>query len=66
MTGLVSDVLTYSSGHLKLLYENGDPYHSGEPRKTEIIFLCDSMADPGKPEFAHETGMVWFAICIFQ
>ena len=56
MTGLVSNALTYSSGHLKLTYHNGDAYNGGALRQTEIIFLCDSSKDIGEPEFASETG----------
>jgi len=55
-TGIANKKLSYYDGVLKLVYKDGDSYHSAlVNRSTEIIFLCDYTAGDGSPYFRAET-----------
>jgi len=54
--GIANSKLSYYDGMLKLVYKDGDSYHSARVnRSTEIIFLCDYDARDGNPSFEAET-----------
>ena len=54
--GLKSERLVYTNGDLILRYTNGQNYSSGQPRNTEIIFICDKFAGAGSPQHTLEEG----------
>ncbi|OWF52457.1 cation-independent mannose-6-phosphate receptor-like [Mizuhopecten yessoensis] len=56
-TGTASSILEYYDGMINLTYTNGQVYnsHPPVPRKTEIVFLCDTSAGKGKPSFISES-----------
>lgn len=63
-TGVVNSNLTYYNGILKLIYKDGDKYHTIPPtsRTTVITFLCSKGDKIGHPEFIEETNMTyWFS-----
>ena len=54
--GVANRKLSYYDGMLKLVYKDGDSYHSAPVnRSTEIIFICDDSAGDGRPYFKFET-----------
>jgi len=55
--GVANEKLAYYDGMLKLVYKDGDSYHSKPVvnRSSEIIFICDDTAGDGRPYFKAET-----------
>jgi len=54
--GIANSKLSYYDRTLKLVYKDGDSYHSASiKRSTEIIFMCDYNAGDGRPYFKAET-----------
>jgi len=65
--GIANGKLSYYDGMLKLVYTDGDCYHSAlVNRSTEIIFMCDNAAGDGIPYFKTETDRTypvrWYTI----
>ncbi|XP_074663133.1 cation-independent mannose-6-phosphate receptor-like, partial [Tubulanus polymorphus] len=55
--GKPSNSVIYYDGMLNLTYTGGTPYSdtAHTPRKSQITFLCDPTASPGKPKFIAES-----------
>ena len=54
--GVANNKLSYYDGMLKLVYKDGDSYHSAPVKRgSEIIFMCDYDAGNGSPYFKAET-----------